>query len=213
MNRASKSRSAFTLVELLVVIAILGVLVALLLPAVHAARESARRTQCLNNLRQLGLAMELYLDSHKEVYPAIARLPSFNPREEPTILEVLGPYMEQSAASLVCPSDIPRWRATNGVVGWDQDVQGVYFAYYIREGQSYEYRDAFLDRSQSPPEFRRLAGTKRTQLARALKSHRDEKLRKLSSFEVFYDYENFHGPAGTLGSRNAVFADAHADVF
>ena len=51
-------RGGFTLVELLVVIAIIGVLVGLLLPAVQAAREAARRAQCLNNLKQIGLAMQ-----------------------------------------------------------------------------------------------------------------------------------------------------------
>jgi prepilin-type N-terminal cleavage/methylation domain-containing protein/prepilin-type processing-associated H-X9-DG protein len=81
-------RRAFTLVELLVVIAIIGILVALLLPAVQAAREAARRTQCVNNLRQLGLANQNHVTAKKR-FPV-----GGHGCEETGYFEELLPYIE-----------------------------------------------------------------------------------------------------------------------
>lgn len=93
-------RKAFTLVELLVVIAIIGILVALLLPAIQAAREAARRTSCLNNVTQLGLALHNY-EFHFETLPAGVTNPSGPIRNEPQgnhvswVVQIL-PYMEEN---------------------------------------------------------------------------------------------------------------------
>ena len=88
MKKPRGGRSGFTLVELLVVIAIIGILVALLLPAIQAAREAARRAQCTNNLKQIGLAMHNYHDTFKT-------LPSEGNYRGGSIFVPLCPFMDQ----------------------------------------------------------------------------------------------------------------------
>jgi prepilin-type N-terminal cleavage/methylation domain-containing protein/prepilin-type processing-associated H-X9-DG protein len=92
----TRARRGFTLVELLVVIAITGILVALLLPAVQAAREAARRSQCTNNLKQIGLALHNYHDVHKS-FPigTVAVPPQFGNMEWPNYLVAILPFCEQ----------------------------------------------------------------------------------------------------------------------
>ena len=86
-----RSRCGFTLVELLVVIAIIGILVALLLPAVQAAREAARRSQCFNNLKQIDLAIHLYHDATKSLPPS--RMPCWHG----TWASAIWPYLEEGS--------------------------------------------------------------------------------------------------------------------
>jgi prepilin-type N-terminal cleavage/methylation domain-containing protein/prepilin-type processing-associated H-X9-DG protein len=93
----------FTLVELLVVIAIIGILIALLLPAVQAAREAARRSQCTNNLKQIGIALHNYHDSYKTFAPSAiggTGLPPFGGATQTAYRwgwgSLILPYMEQT---------------------------------------------------------------------------------------------------------------------
>ncbi len=105
----------FTLVELLVVIAIIGVLVALLLPAVQAAREAARRNQCLNNLKQIGLAVVNYESTYERLPPpAIWGFPRKDgklPQDAAhhTWLTLILPYMEQAALQETVDLDEKAW--------------------------------------------------------------------------------------------------------
>src|SRR5664280_1708397 len=102
--RHSSVKTAFTLVELLVVITIIGILIALLLPAVQAAREAARAVQCGNNLKQIGIALNSFESSQGTFPPGIMSKSRFSYGYDPTsgagyewpyFLDLLLPYLDQ----------------------------------------------------------------------------------------------------------------------
>jgi prepilin-type processing-associated H-X9-DG protein/prepilin-type N-terminal cleavage/methylation domain-containing protein len=132
----TRKRSAFTLVELLVVIAIIGVLVALLLPAIQAARASARRTQCINNMKQVGLAIQQYADTHKGRFPLMAYHNVTNngkTEEEKSWIATLAPYLESVDEIRLCPEDLKR-------IEKDEATANVVTSYalngYLRDGDT-----------------------------------------------------------------------------
>ncbi len=123
--RSLRKHSAFTLVELLVVIAIIGILVSMLLPAVQAAREAARRTQCTNNLKQLGVGFHNYHDTHKVFPPAYVIQPGgggVHGTPDPTTRDagpgwawgtLLFPFLEQGNLHDRFNMNLPCWDPSN----------------------------------------------------------------------------------------------------
>jgi prepilin-type N-terminal cleavage/methylation domain-containing protein len=176
MNRA------FTLIELLVVISIIAILAALLLPALSRAKESGRATGCLSNLRQMGIALQVYagdynnrLPSMSDIYPGVAN--EF-PGPDQALSSQLG-----NVKILMCPSD--KWPGDKALP-FAQKAPN----YYGQTGSSYSWNTL-------------LNGQDADHLS-AMGLKVDAPMMPL-----FYDKEKFHLARGEKKAKNFVYADGH----
>lgn len=230
----ARSNEAFTLVELLVVIAIIGLLVGLLLPAVQAAREAARRTECKSNLKQVGIALTMFLDrKSRGRFPDAASLPSdeliFATKDRParqSIAAALGPYSENNRNIFKCPSDIhffqksaramERFKSDLAAIGKSLADAPPEYQSLPYEGTSYEY-----------PEWRLANLTREEAMSFGSVQGGTSKLWVMFEFDAFHggglgfasgEEAAFNGANPNAlrrppqdGARNFLFLDGHVD--
>src|SRR5262245_47363638 len=139
MGGRRRTRDGFTLVELLVVIAIIAVLVGLLLPAVQYARSSARWTQCLSQMHNIGVALEAYMDAHgvRAKFPDCAQPPTMTPTR-PTMVTTLAEFIESDTVVFKCPSDDAYYR-DQMLAEMNPPRPAENRTFFENEGLSYEY--------------------------------------------------------------------------
>ena len=172
-------RGAFTLIELLVVIAVIGILAALLMPALARAKDKAKDVSCLNNLKQLGVALMMHADENDGKLPSAERLPSapLDPANPlPRICDLLARHVGYNTNDLPTHRSVFRCPKDNA-------------RRFEENGSSYEWNAMFNGRAMNAPGFGPFSIDP-------------------SKAPLMYDYDNFHF-GGTNGAKMLLYADGH----
>jgi prepilin-type N-terminal cleavage/methylation domain-containing protein len=219
----NRRHAAFSLVELLVAIGVIAVLLGLLLPVLIKARKSSDRTRCLSNLHQIAVAYQLYLQEHQQRVMRVNPIPTEKglvPYAAPSLVEVLNPYLGRMPARLT-PTGVPAgnepFRCPTDHLTAKDDAGGALTlppnvtvgTYFDAEGTSYEYNFYFNALSVDP-----VTGINRmwNQVLADSKSPAQFLPLAPESLPLLLDFATFHGPPTQMQSRNAMFADFHAEV-
>jgi prepilin-type N-terminal cleavage/methylation domain-containing protein len=185
-----RNRRGFTLIELLVVVAIMGLLISILLPSMGEARRQSKRAMCMNNLHQVSIGMQSYLNYNMEIFPYIARFPTAEAETARTSDPPRKPYPS-------LPVALKRETGGNGRLfecPADQNTKPefTFQRYFDVEKTSYEWES--------------LLNGKRQQF-KTLLLMKDEVKVKLKDMWMVYDFEGFHGGKFRMGSQVILYAD------
>jgi len=174
MRNTGPRRGAFTLVELLVVVAVISVLISLLLPAIFAARESARNVQCKNNLRQVGLATLNYAESFEGRMPFNVGDGELTVKTESAMYALL-PYCEGNESLFHCPNDLGSCESP--------------IPFYVTFGTSFKLEGRALSEPGTPERTVQEYDAKKGTWKNSVKKAKPLVIRYLKQHEVGLDYK------------------------